>query len=66
MDMAHFKDQVFDFDCRLGSILNHAFDDCSSCEAVFKVCARDMCACTVQVCMYVYMYTYIQYVSKKS
>ena len=37
MDMAHFRDRVFEFDCRLGSILNHAFNDCSSCEAVFKV-----------------------------
>ena len=53
MDMAHFKDQVFDFDCRLGSILNHAFDDCSSCEAVFKVCAG---TCVHALCKYVCTY----------
>ena len=38
MDMAHFRERIAEFDCRLGSILNHAFQDCSGCEAAFKVC----------------------------
>lgn len=38
MDMAHFRDKVAEFDWRLASIVNHAFQDCSGCEAAFKVC----------------------------
>ena len=36
-DIQCFSDSVADFDQRLASILCRAFDDCSGCEAAFKV-----------------------------
>jgi dynein heavy chain len=36
-DLAHFTARMAEFDQRLASILNHAFQDISDCEAAFKV-----------------------------
>ena len=36
-DIVYFKESVADFDQRLGCVLCYAFDDCSGCEAAFKV-----------------------------
>ena len=43
VDMAQFRDKVAEFDWRLASIINHAFHDCSGCEAAFKVCYSREC-----------------------
>ena len=49
VDMAHFRDKVAEFDFRLASILNHAFHDCSGCEAAFKVCYIVLFMCKVHI-----------------
>ena len=37
MDVADFRETMSEFDCRLGNILNYSFQECSNCDAAFKV-----------------------------
>ena len=36
-DYEEFKEKIADMDKRLSQIVCHAFDDCSSCESIFKL-----------------------------
>ena len=57
-DVQCFRSSVADFDQRLASILCRAFDDCSGCEAVFKV-SMVICHCIITLDYNVYYATCI-------
>ena len=53
VDMAHFMERVAEFDRRLATILNHTFQDCSGCEAAFKVWVSILMVYIIQLaCIY--------------
>ena len=58
VDMAHFMERVAEFDRRLATILNHTFQDCSGCEAAFKVWVSILMV-YIQLALYIIHNNYI-------